>query len=116
MDKMSYKTFVWPQNPTVYQEKFTREPKYVDGSYDSMGPQRLTISGKGVFYGAGAFDAYKRMTALFVEGTPGNLKHPVWGIRYCYFTGLELTQEPRENYVSYAFTFTLAQSDGTVPK
>ena len=44
------------------------------------------------------------------------MEHPIWGIRYCYFTGLELTQEPKENVVSYKFTFTQALTNGTVPK
>ena len=47
---------------------------------------------------------------------PGNLEHPIWGIRYCYLTGLEMTQEPKDNYVSYRFTFTGAQTNGVVPR
>ena len=52
---------------------------------------------------------------LFKETSPGNLEHPLWGIRYCYFTGLELTQEPKENCVSYQFKFTQAKTNGEVP-
>ena len=48
--------------------------------------------------------------------TAGNLDHPIFGIRYCYFTLLELTQEPKENYVSYRFEFTQAKANGEVPK
>ena len=46
----------------------------------------------------------------------GNLEHPIFGIRYCYFTLLELIQEPKENYVSYRFEFTQALQNGEVPK
>ena len=53
---------------------------------------------------------------LLEDETPGNLEHPLWGIRYCYFTGLELTQEPKENVVDYKFTFTQALTNGIVPK
>ena len=28
MDFLSYKTFVWPQNPHTYEEKMSREPQY----------------------------------------------------------------------------------------
>ena len=41
MDYLSYKTFVWPQNPHTYVEKTSREPQYVtvDGVvyFDDMG-------------------------------------------------------------------------------
>ncbi len=120
MDKLSYKTFVWPHNPHTYQEESVREPRYVtqDGEsyFDGMGAMKRQISGSGVFYGANAFDQFKRLAALFEESSAGNLQHPIWGIRYCYFTRLELTQEPKENYVSYTFTFTCAQTNGVVPK
>jgi len=117
---LSYKTFVWPQNPHTYQEQAKREPKYLtmDGEsfFDRMGPVQRIISGEGEFYGPGAYDQFKKLAALFEEGTPGNLEHPIWGIRHCYFTGLELTQEPQEACVRYRFSFTGALGDGTVPK
>ena len=31
--------------------------------------------------------------------------HPVWQTAGAYFTELELTQEPRDDYVAYRFTF-----------
>lgn len=121
MDYLSYKTFVWPSNPTVYREELLREPQYDkadDGEYyfAGMGEEKRTITGSGAFFGADAFAQFKALAALFEETTPGNLEHPVWGVRYCYFTGLEMTQEPRDNYVSYKFTFTGAQNNGVVPR
>lgn len=117
---LSYKTFVWPRNPHTYQETVSREPKYhtEDGVtyFDGMGDMRRVITGSGVFFGEGAFDQFKLLMKLAEEGSPGNLEHPVWGIRYCYLTGLEMTQEPRENYVSYRFEFTQALANGVVPK
>lgn len=120
MNFLSYKTFVWPQNPHTYHEQVQRRPRYLtlDGEsyFDSMGPVQRQITGEGEFYGPEAFAQYKRLAALFEENTPGNLEHPIWGIRYCYFTELELTQEPQEDYVRYRFAFTGALGDGTVPK
>ncbi len=119
MGHLSYKTFVWPRNPQTYQESSTRKAKYhtADGItyYDGMGDLQRVIRGSGVFFGEGAFDTFKQLVLLMEEKTAGNLEHPVWGIRYCYFTGLELTQEPRENYVSYSFEFTQALANGVVP-
>ena len=119
MDCLSYKTFVWPRNPHTYEEKTSRDPQYHTESgvtyFDGMGDLKRTITGTGVFYGADAYDQFKQLALLIEDSTPGNLEHPIWGIRYCYFTGLELTQEPKENVVSYQFTLTLALTSGMVP-
>ena len=83
-----------------------------------MGNTTLTPwgTGTGAFFGDDAFVQFKKLAKLFKETTPGNLEHPIWGIRYCYLTGLEMTQEPKDNYVSYRFTFTGAQTNGVVPR
>ena len=84
--------------------------------YDGMGEMQRIISGSGVFFGENAFEHFRSLAELFEEKDAGNLEHPVWGIRYCYFTGLELTQEPKDNCVSYKFEFTGALTNGQVPK
>lgn len=121
MEKMSFKTFVWPQNPHTYHEETTREAVYEKNEagedvFQEMGLMKRTITGEGVFFGETAFAQYQKLEKLFEETTPGDLEHPVWGIRYCYFTGLEMTQEPKENYVSYKVTFQQAMANGVLPK
>ena len=120
MNFLSYKTFVWPQNPHTYRETATRTPMYYtqDGVtyFDGMSPLKRTISGSGVFYGEDAYDQYKQLQQLANSMEAGNLEHPIFGIRYCYLTLLEVTQEPKENYVSYRFEFTQAQLNGEIPK
>ncbi len=120
MNKLSYKTFVWPQNPHTYKEEYIRTPHYktVDqvAYFEGMSDMKQVITGKGVFFGDDAFNQFKKLALLFEDGDAGNLEHPIWGIRYCYFTNLQLTQEPKNNYVSYTFEFTRAQNNGVVPK
>lgn len=120
MEKLSYKTFVWPQNPHTYREEYIREPQYtvIEGIsyYDGMGPVRQIITGEGIFFGDTAYADFKRLMLLFDDDEAGSLEHPVWGIRHCYFTKLEMTQEPKENSVSYQFEFTCAEINGEVPK
>ena len=120
MDYLSYKTFVWPQNPHTYVEKTSREPQYevLDGIayFEGMGDLKRTITGSGTFSGPTAYAEFKKLQKIFEDKTAGNLTHPIWGIRYCYFTGLELTQEPKADVVSYRFTFTQALTNGVVPK
>lgn len=120
MEALSYKTFVWPHNPHTYREECVREAQYYtqDGEtyYKGMGEMRRVISGEGAFFGADAFTQFRELVKVFEDGSAGNLEHPVWGIRYCYFTLLELIQEPKDNYVSYRFAFTQAKTNGEVPK
>ena len=120
MNYLSYKTFVWPQNPTTYREVATRTPVYYtqDGEtyYRGMSDLKRIISGTGVFYGEDAYTQYLALQKLLNDMSAGNLEHPIFGIRYCYLTLLEVTQEPKENYVSYRFEFTQAKANGEVPK
>lgn len=90
---------------TVEKEKY----------FEKMGAMQRTITGEGTFSGQTAVSDFQRLVKVFEDGEPGNLQHPLWGIRFCYFTGLELTQEPKENCVSYRFTFTQADTNGEIP-
>ena len=116
---LSYKTFVWPQNPHTYREVASRTPEYYtqDGEtyFKGIGELKRIITGSGVFYGEDAYDQYKQLQKLVNDMTPGNLEHPIFGIRYCYLTMLEVTQEPKENCVTYQFQFTQASTNGQVP-
>ena len=119
MDKMTYKTFTWPQNPHTYKEECIRQPHFITMDhqtyYEGMGDMQRIITGTGTFFGDKAISDFQKLAKLFESGDPGNLQHPLWGIRYCYFTGLELTQEPKENCISYRFQFTQASTNGEVP-
>lgn len=121
MEKLSYKTFVWPQNPHTYKEDSSREGKYTkdDAGNDvflGMGYLKSVITCTGAFFGANAVTEFQKLQKLFEETNPGDLEHPLWGIRHCYFTGLELLQEPKDNYVAYKAEFQLAQTNGYLPK
>ena len=121
MEKLSYKTFVWPVNPHTYREDTSREGRYDkdDGGNDvflGMGYKKSIITCTGAFFGDTAVEEFRKLQTLFDDAIPGNLEHPLWGIRYCYFTGLELTQEPKSNYVAYKAEFRLAQTNGYLPK
>lgn len=97
MGNLSYKTFVWVQNPHTYQEKASR---------DDQGQLQRVITAKGRFYGADAYTRFKALQKLMEDGSAGDLEHPVWGIRHCKMTGLDMTQEAAENVVVYEVEFT----------
>ena len=120
MNFLSFKTFVWPQNPHTYREVTTRTPTYYtqDGVtyFGGMSEVKRVITGSGVFHGEDAYEEYLKLQRLSEDLSPGNLEHPIFGIRHCYLTLLEVTQAPKENYVSYRFEFTQAKANGEVPK
>ena len=119
MNTLTYKDFVWPRNPHTYKEEGIRKPHYItvdhETYYEGMGEMQRIITGEGVFFGDTADNDIQRLIRVFEEGDPGDLEYPLWGKRYCYFTGLELIQEPKENCVSYRFQFTQALTNGEVP-
>lgn len=120
MANLSYKTFIFPNDPEAYQEVISREPVYVTEAgvsyFNGMSEMRRVITGEGAFRGSDAYEQFKLLQKLGESSEPGNLEHPVWGIRYCYLTKLVLKQEPRENWVGYEFEFTQALTNGEVPK
>jgi prophage DNA circulation protein len=72
---------------------------------EDLGLTRRVMEGEGEFTGEGAYEEFKKLAAVFYQSGPGALSHPVWQSAKAYFVNLELTQEPRKDYVRYAFTF-----------
>lgn len=98
-----------------------REPVYTKNAagnnvYSGMGPVKRTVTGTGVFFGATAYEDFQKLLALYNEEGCGALVHPVWGTYNMHFTELELTQEPKGNYVSYKFEFREADANGAIPE
>lgn len=121
MDKMTFKDFTWPENPQIYREESRRDPQYETNdlgqtSFLGLGGLRKSITGSGVFSGAGAYTSYKALAALMNETTAGTLTHPVWDDCQAFLVKLELQQEPRIDYVAYSFEFLAADSSGAIPK
>lgn len=120
MDKISFKTFIWPLNPESYQEELVREPVYEKTNsgtkFSGMGPQKRVITGKGAFLGPEAVGSFQTLANLFAEPEAGTLTHPLLGIRTVYFTALTVTQSPRADCVAYSFEFTEADAKGEIPE
>ena len=107
---MRYKDYVWPHNPETYTISFKRQVAVAKVPFGRYGMQDLGMSyrvmeGEGVFAGKGAYDEFKKLAAVFYQGGPGLLIHPVWQSANVYFVGLALAQEPKQDYVRYTFTF-----------
>ena len=107
---MRYKDYVWPHNPRVYTIDYGREMavgKIPFGRYrlQDLGPTRRVMRGEGEFVGPTAYGEFKKLASVFYREGPGMLVHPVWQSASAYFTELSLRQEPRADYVRYAFAF-----------
>ena len=107
---MSFKNYTWPHNPSSFEVTYKRELVSYKSPFGNtfirdMGRSYRVFKGEGEFAGAGAYDSFKALEAIFDEGTSGLLYHPVWKEVRAYFASLSLAQEPAENYVRYTFEF-----------
>lgn len=107
---MRYKSFVWPNNPKNYTVSFQRQTAlhkvlYGDDILEDLGTSCRCMRGEGEFFGPEAYENFRKLAAVFQEDGPGVLFHPTWMTTSAYFTELSLKQEPRTDYVAYAFSF-----------
>ncbi len=121
MQAMRYKEFTWPNNPARYTlscERLTAVHKMPMGSYcvQDLGRSRTVLRGAGEFFGAGAYARFRALVEVFAQDGAGALRHPVWQCAAAYFTRLELTQEPRSDYVAYSFEFCDAGTEAAAPQ
>lgn len=119
--KLRYKTFTWPENPSLYRVESVREPVYrTDGegeaSFAGLGVRQRVVTGEGCFLGRSAYTDFKVLETLVADGTAGALVHPVWGTMTAFLTELTLEQEVEADRVVYRFTFREADSGGAIPQ
>ena len=107
---MRFKDYTWPHNPEVYAVEARRQVavhKVPFGQYvlQDLGMTYRVLEGQGVFVGEGAYDQFRQLEAVFREGGPGLLVHPVWQTASAYFVTLRLEEEPLPDFVRYSFAF-----------
>lgn len=107
---MRYKDFTWPHNPEIYTVEHRRRVavhKLPFGScvFQELGGAYRVLRGEGDFFGSGAYDQFRRLEAVFQEGGPGQLVHPVWRVQRAYFVSLKAMERPLPDYVRYSFEF-----------
>ena len=107
---MRYKSFTWPNDPRTYTLSCQRQTalhKIPMGGFvvQDLGRTGTVMRGEGEFFGPNAYDSFRRLLQMFQQQDAGLLLHPMWQTGNAYFTQLRLTQEPRRDYVAYAFEF-----------
>lgn len=110
LSPMRFGDYVWPHNPRIYEIEFNRRVvchKVPFGLYalSDMGRNQRILRGEGVFVGENAYEEFKKLASMFYKDRPQVLVHPIWQTAPAWFVSLRLRQEPRPDYVSYAFEF-----------
>lgn len=107
---MRFKDYIWPHNPKIYTIDYERVmacSKVPFGLYhlQDLGRTCRVMRGEGEFSGPDAYTQFGALANVFYSEGAGVLIHPLWQASSAYFVELRLRQEPRPDYVSYAFTF-----------
>lgn len=116
---MRYKSFTWPNDPRTYTLSCQRQTalhKIPMGGFvvQDLGRTGTVMRGEGEFFGPNAYDSFRRLLQMFQQQDAGLLLHPMWQTGNAYFTQLRLTQEPRRDYVAYAFEFCEGSGGGVL--
>lgn len=111
LSAMRFKDFTWPHNPRTFHVLWRRRVCVLDapgGRYcvQDLGRTCRILRGEGELCGPDAYRDFERLQRVFLSEGAGTLVHPLWHSQRVFFTRLELTQEPRQDYVAYAFEFT----------
>ena len=110
---MQFETFIWPHNPATYTLRYARNLvvhplPYNTYSVEDLGTVPRVMEGVGEFFGKDAYHTFLELAALYDRQSPGVLLHPLWQSSCVYFDLLQAMQEPREDYIRYAFRFVEA--------
>ena len=118
LSAMRFKDFTWPHNPRTFRVLWRRRVCVLDapgGRYhvQELGRTCRILRGEGEFCGPTAYADFERLQRVFLSDGAGTLVHPLWHSQRVFFTRLELIQEPRQDYVAYAFEFTETREEET---
>ena len=107
---MSFKNHFWTYNPSTVKLLSDREiveQKIPLGNnlIQNFGRNSRVITGEGYLFGENCFSQYDSLWKVHKEETSGLLTIPKFSVMNSYFTSLEIVGEPKENLISYKFTF-----------
>ena len=110
MENLNFAAFQFPCNPESCCLSFHRDytVKATDnGQWQADKGVRLArrLECKGWFCGYNAYDSFKELAALFMNGTIGTLTHPKWEAFPAFIGELEVLEEPQENLLQYRILF-----------
>lgn len=109
-EKMSYKDFIFPTNPTVIKISDTRKTvqhkiPFSENIIKDIGKNSRTVSGEGEFYGENCIEDFNRLKRVFENGGGGMLYIPSQKPLYAIFSSLDFIAQDIEGTVKYNFEF-----------
>lgn len=115
---MSFKNYIWQRNPeTVTVARAKNIGSYPlprsENAVQDLGTGRLTVSGSGVFSGAGCAEEFQKLAAVFADEGAGILILPGMVPFRAVFCSLTGKGDPRPDTVGYEFEFL---KDGSEPE
>lgn len=110
---MQFDTFIWPHNPKTYRLRYARDLvvhrlPFAAYTVEDLGTSARVLEGVGEFFGPNAYRTFQELADRFAAAQPGVLLHPLLQCSRAYFALLEAAEEPRKDYVRYAFRFVEA--------
>ncbi len=120
MSKLSFRNFIWPEDPETYRVEGIRQPVYVKTEagntvFSGLGPLKRTVSGSGIFTGPYAIDNYGELELQLYEGVAGTLTQINGETIHAYLTELSMELDEKSMFLRYRFTFREADRDGNIP-
>ncbi len=119
--KMSFKEYVFEQNPSMMTIAYNRNivSRVMPNSksdVQELGLKRRIISGEGTFFGEQCVEQSERLRTVFEQGGKGILYLPGQKPMVALFRSLEIRAVDMENVMEYRFVFDECESDATEPK
>lgn len=111
LNNMSYKQFVWPNNPSQLSFAFAQVQRQGvlpgQGSFvEQVATNAHVIKGKGTFYGKQAQGQMRVLEQLFEDKSAGVLFLPNRKPITAFFTNLTIESSALKDQVQYDFIFT----------
>lgn len=108
--KMSYKNFIFPNNPAVIKISHSKNIAKINIPCDSqqiqeMGSQNRVITGEGEFFGSHSCQTFEKLREIFEEGSEGILYLPSQEPICAIFESLILIGEDIQDIIKYQFKF-----------
>ena len=111
---MSYKDFIWRNNPTsltVSDERTVKETllPYSGTKAEDLGRQKRRVQGEGYFVGEDCWEQWNALHTLYLQGGAGSLRLPGQRPFLAVMDGLKLIGAAGKNLLRYSFSFVELQ-------
>ncbi len=108
---MSFKEFIWRDNPTALTVSDARNVRetvlpYAGTKAEDMGKQKRRVTGEGYFSGEDCWEQWNALRSVYGQSGPGSLRLPGQEPFLAVMDGLKLIGSSGKNLLKYSFSFT----------